>query len=881
MGARDRLWEGVCAKKMQRSKRFFWKAIAILFFNFIVFSAHAQLSPADQQVLEVYGFLPWDERDGFPDPNFWPFGVAYCEIASSQEGCTTNNCIIASDIIQASNNCVTDQLGFSSAFRSDLGVDSTGSAPPVTPLKDFIDLPYSQTIPHCSPFFVDQYGTRVIICNLYTARPQYPKLIDPNPDLLVGPNQITTDLTAIADLSKGRQFGAVIADGVSQLIIRIRAQSLGEQFSLNISSDHCADPTTADCIDNYGFLFDPSTLPTDLFSNTPTPNQTPIVTAVNTAIGPMAFAVYRAPVNFSNSETGDLNYDGVSRSVYIDVNSLQNGPRRGAVVTVTQPPPPPPTLIDPVSEFLDGPQITKVIEQDPNIPDQPFLADVSKGREVQGVATDGVAQVIIRIPAKAVGEQFSLSMKDGQCGSDLEPSINACIDDYGFLFDPSQPTSNLFSNAPSPLQTPLVTAVPTDNGPMAFAAYRAPVDFVRSHAPPDANDSEAPQRSVFISINSIPNGVQPDLEIKLVRPPVMYIHGFTSMPSVWANFTPLITNNNFTHYLLSYDQNIDSRVQETTPSYPKFRKIYPLNSSVVSVDWNSHNIIKELRTYLGRYSSSTASYFAYDKNQPHNSPFPVASIQADIVAHSMGGLIARNTRYLKSFGASGNYGRGLIHKLITIGTPHLGSHNATLILNGTNNCVRDNQPFSGLLDTNRAGYPLESLVIDGQSITGAVADLSTNSDLVKKLMKKPPGSLPKLRVSMIAGQGTSDQFDAINGSTAQNTILAACGTFESPFFTRSGDFLADNFTGFRWPNVFNGAPSDAFVAVSSALNGMTTDSYGAQIVPAVHGVGTVNELKFGSPHLLENASTVPNRVLGILNANITDNSKFIDFVELQ
>jgi hypothetical protein len=52
-------------------------------------------------------------------------------------------------------------------------------------------------------------------------------------------------------------------------------------------------------------------------------------------------------------------------------------------------------------------------------------------------------------------------------------------------------------------------------------------------------------------------------------------------------------------------------------------------------------------------------------------------VQADVVAHSMGGDIARTMAGLSNFTSQSNYGLGPIHKLITIGTPHLGTPLAT------------------------------------------------------------------------------------------------------------------------------------------------------------------------------------------------------------
>ena len=45
----------------------------------------------------------------------------------------------------------------------------------------------------------------------------------------------------------------------------------------------------------------------------------------------------------------------------------------------------------------------------------------------------------------------------------------------------------------------------------------------------------------------------------------------------------------------------------------------------------------------------------------------------DIVAHSMGGLIARGLCQQNGYKAKENYMKGQIRRLITIGTPHFGA----------------------------------------------------------------------------------------------------------------------------------------------------------------------------------------------------------------
>jgi triacylglycerol esterase/lipase EstA (alpha/beta hydrolase family) len=51
--------------------------------------------------------------------------------------------------------------------------------------------------------------------------------------------------------------------------------------------------------------------------------------------------------------------------------------------------------------------------------------------------------------------------------------------------------------------------------------------------------------------------------------------------------------------------------------------------------------------------------------------FSIAASQVDIVAHSMGGLMARGFVQQHDYKRKENYMKGSIHRLITIGTHHI------------------------------------------------------------------------------------------------------------------------------------------------------------------------------------------------------------------
>jgi pimeloyl-ACP methyl ester carboxylesterase len=150
----------------------------------------------------------------------------------------------------------------------------------------------------------------------------------------------------------------------------------------------------------------------------------------------------------------------------------------------------------------------------------------------------------------------------------------------------------------------------------------------------------------------------------------------------------------------------------------------------------------------------------------------VAAVQADIVAHSMGGNVVRAFAAASYFRRAGNFLRGDVHKLITIDTPYAGSQLAANLLNSTPVCRAF---WGGVL---------------GRTVAGAVADLATGSGALAALQT---AGLP-FPVHAIAGAASSEQASAAESSAAMSVIELACwrldpnlrllgptGTFEGVF----------------------------------------------------------------------------------------------------
>jgi Putative serine esterase (DUF676) len=322
----------------------------------------------------------------------------------------------------------------------------------------------------------------------------------------------------------------------------------------------------------------------------------------------------------------------------------------------------PPILLDPAPELIskDGPYVTN----------DPTILATGDGI-VHGVTADGVTQAVVQIRSQHSGDTLTLSLKDGngQTGS---------VSDIGGLAPPG-PTPNFAS-------TITVTAVSTNTGPMAFAVYQAPAEFVR----PNSTDKNANMRAVqLIATDATGLAVAP-LFINILRPPIALIHG------VWTDKSTWMVNG------------FQDALARQLPGMTLGQNIFPLDYGPTKAAFIESNeklmlsyLIDDLKTFKVINS--------------------VASVQWDIVSHSMGGLITRAMPLDDRFLQNQNFNRGYVHKLITIDTPHAGSEWASrLITTGST------LPLSLTCPT---GMRLINKSID----QGAIADLAVGSDFLQFL----------------------------------------------------------------------------------------------------------------------------------------------------
>ncbi len=318
----------------------------------------------------------------------------------------------------------------------------------------------------------------------------------------------------------------------------------------------------------------------------------------------------------------------------------------------------------PTIELLDGTDFTNGRE---------VTNDTAKlatgGTAMDGVATDGVARLLLRLRANDASP-LTLS---------LQGTGNAAEDGILRAIDGSDEGDSI-----------TVDPVEIDGKQYAFAIYQAPDSFVRyGH---EAEDERALERKITLNVESDADSQPTPKDIKLVRPPLILIHGLWSGPGMWSE-------NNF-------------RVKLGT-AVPGLR--------MFAVNYTGTN---DCAFILNKYKVSKSIEDAKKQFRANK----IAMTQADVLGHSMGGLLARiwagygKIVYLRD----DNYWMGDIHKLITLDSPHNGAFLADLSINAVSKVIPAVRNWI-ITKCRSIGKP-----IDG----GAIQDLMTKSGAISDMNGK-------------------------------------------------------------------------------------------------------------------------------------------------
>jgi pimeloyl-ACP methyl ester carboxylesterase len=310
----------------------------------------------------------------------------------------------------------------------------------------------------------------------------------------------------------------------------------------------------------------------------------------------------------------------------------------------------------------------KLIDPFPSMIDQGHIhsniADIDTLNIVRGVAADGVSKLIVYI----------------KTGDSLRVSIDEATSSEGTL---SMIDGNNSESSASLVLHPVDSAI-------AFI-YNAPDGY--------GNERLLPERYVTISITSLNDpSKKAEAEIIIMPPPLVLIHGMWSSPNAWKE-------NGFEQYL-NDEGNWFKNIQLV--DYSKYAHLTFDPGSVES------NYAK--RALLNAITRGILQHKDY---------FGIVASQVDVVGHSLGGLMTRSfIQWNEKNIQSRNYNQGYIHKLITLGTPHIGSPLGPLLYN-----LEDYVHIVGIISGNRVLRHLPVNVIlkwIGNPVGSVHKDFETN-----------------------------------------------------------------------------------------------------------------------------------------------------------
>lgn len=275
---------------------------------------------------------------------------------------------------------------------------------------------------------------------------------------------------------------------------------------------------------------------------------------------------------------------------------------------------------------------------------------------------------------------------------------------------------------------------------------------------------------------------------------MVLVHGLWGNSNDWIDFSPSVPDESQLWSQLEItpgdqvfwaDYSTPVAVGSTTPPFSNLTQV---SGSALGFEYNAPIVLNQILKWISTYASN----------------LNVAASQADVIAHSMGGNVARTMAVPNepwTFLTNGTYGIGPIEKLITIGTPHLGSPLATQLLptgsSDPNSCVREVLGHGGdvalqvaNVGNARVNGGVNDLVGDGQDTSG----LSELLQSLRAAQSTQPFPMAYLSGTESAGNLAGLSSCDVSGCTAA-AINSICGTlFHDP--------LGNSFTSDKWPFVF-------------------------------------------------------------------------------
>ncbi len=460
----------------------------------------------------------------------------------------------------------------------------------------------------------------------------------------------------------------------------------------------------------------------------------------------------------------------------------------------------------------------------------------SYGRSVSGIAADNAARVVLRIGANEDGETLTITLSDDLTSVPGYSSWG----NLGGLYDINDTNPD---NAKAQQTLDVKATTGPDGAAMAFAVYRAPPDYVRTASNgsvvnkdfvdpnnPGAADITPRYVSFQVTSKTYPNAVMPVGYLNVWRPPVVMVHGLWDDDSLFKHFFDFDARyRRFEGVLASWAQGLAGKISSSNTDTnligfgqndldQSFRQsvLRNANSNQLGIACNAPRVSKKLVDAVRDIRRSNG----------------IAAAQADVVAHSMGGLMIRKVENLPGFQGPDSFGVGRIHKLITAGTPYLGSPFASAVFNIP--ILGDVLGWNGRLAFGQSVTLTDSTVCGGPTLTtGAIYDLQGDSQGI--------------------GGGLTDGLKNLmtsSGHAVPTHVMA--GKMDATNFVFAPQFAAPGTALTTYNAIFGGHNSDGIVSVTSQLAvpvepAVPNDPPGGDVTPGLFHSSVLIGLKIPLP----------------------------------
>lgn len=338
----------------------------------------------------------------------------------------------------------------------------------------------------------------------------------------------------------------------------------------------------------------------------------------------------------------------------------------------------------------------------------------------QGVAADGVARLYVRVTKLNPGsgpvlQRVNITAKDG---------VNKSVAMLGKLLEATD--INSYSTQANSASSIAASSSIWQSGNFWFW-YVAPDDFSQSDISSYANLGERTVQLHIVAQFDDNSKDSVDLPVKIVRPPLVMAHGLASSEAVWYRFHYSYNNTDYPFTISPL-----FKVKNAINLYPHYSY--------------SVNALQLLSPNGSGATTSSNRLNSFQGNIDELRKAGYAANQVDYVCHSMGGCVLRTAMSVyedEFYGKGGHandpyksYGKGFVHKAITINTPHNNSPVADAVaefipqapwyinLSLKTYYGMKNEPFYSdfIQPNNKTFFDL------GWQATDAVRDLQVNND---------------------------------------------------------------------------------------------------------------------------------------------------------